>query len=545
MLAYLFALVAAAGSVWIHDLKPGVYNDGRGEEVEINYEVTLDASGFGTTPNVTGRFSEHRGDLVNVSAGPANEPSIDHYIGSLYVPGGTTIIWVWGPASLVPNRPVFETGSLVTQSGGYVTIPYPARWDTLRVTEGSVFVGVSLSFDIQYFPTDGDLTGLIFYGGSRVGEYGTQQIIFRKFDRDETTATDPYRVNPSFSLGDLTADQRFWYDRFRAAAVAAWADGSAAYRERAASGNSYELARWANLSASADLCALRATHDPAFLDSSFVLMRDMRADLQYFQIGTPVPHLGWPWLEADPTYHGTDMHHMDEALLHAWLAEATYALLVNGDLNPEWKEMGEFFRDYLKNEFEAKWIERTGDRYLAWETPEGFYKNLWHPYSALARLAHFFSKIYDDSDHFYVSHRDLVVNKLFTDARYSSEDGIYWPHRVGSYSSEGVQKLNYARYTWLNLTPLILDGVIDQYRGEQFATTFLCCLSTPGVGRVDCSVDDGGTGPESFISAAYFGHREALLEIARSAYEPTSVGMYVAGFSLFGATVDVQSKDER
>lgn len=177
------------------------------------------------------------------------------------------------------------------------------------------------------------------------------------------------RGDPSFDLASLPADVRCWYE-------ALWdvledPDRSQYLTRRAARADLYTYSREINNMFVALLAAFRVTGDLALLDEVDRLAQHMRAQLDDAWTGSARRdqgskdgYLNWVWdQDNSDTHKGRDLHEIDEMRTHAMVAQLAYAYAQNADLRSpngvDYAERADFWADYLKNHFEAKWRERN------------------------------------------------------------------------------------------------------------------------------------------------------------------------------------------
>jgi hypothetical protein len=267
------------------------------------------------------------------------------------------------------------------------------------------------------------------------------------------------RGDAAFSRSNLSTEQRLWFDRLWSAienpnrSIDSWA----------ASGNIYTYGRLVNLHVHHLLAAFRITGDLRLLDEIDRISRIMESKLaDAWRNGTTDGHRNWLRLRSgSDTYYGNDLHEMDEILTHAAVATMMYALHANRDLpSPSGINYGsraDFWYDYLKNDFEAKWRERKNK-------PTGFpflSKDLAHTTAQWARYHHYMGAVTNDPAYAREATRLATItldNFRLTPTPHG--DAYIWCHRAAS-DCMGAQPTTYARYTvnavmdmtWEGLTP--------------------------------------------------------------------------------------------
>jgi hypothetical protein len=210
---------------------------------------------------------------------------------------------------------------------------------------------------------------------------------------------------------------------------------------------------------------LRVTGDRQLLDEVDRLAELMRAQLKDSSILThggstyqADGYLNWQWLNpGDANYYGTDVHVMDEMLTHSLVASYAYAFHLNRDLDPRYAERAQFWTNYLKNHFEAKWRKRnnksTGFPFLE--------KNLAHPYMQFVRYHFYMAKL--TGDNAYENEALRMAGNIKNQIKEVSTPigtGAVWAHgmtTLGS-TSTGIQSTTYARYTVQGAADLAAEG---------------------------------------------------------------------------------------
>jgi len=216
--------------------------------------------------------------------------------------------------------------------------------------------------------------------GVRSGETTTSTLSeLAVFSAQPVASTDPYLSlvgDPDFDEGDLNGDMRRWYDRLRRAVDASLADQVALV----ARDDVYEVARSAYLFNHALLVGLRSTGDLRFLDAADDVAQAMRnvlrdewcgrvsnrvdVNVRYGTVREPDGFVNFRLRRDDGDIHYCrDTGDLNETLAHGHIALLMYAYHVNRD-NPspsgiDYGERADFWLDYLRNHFEAKWRERT------------------------------------------------------------------------------------------------------------------------------------------------------------------------------------------
>lgn len=179
------------------------------------------------------------------------------------------------------------------------------------------------------------------------------------------------RGDPSFDRGDLSGERRKWYDRLWAAAESP--DQFPDATRQAEKDDAYAYGRAVNEHDRALLYGLRATGDLRFLDAIDRLAEAMRDNLDdgwcggvsdpYDGMSGEDGYLNFRRTYEDGEHYCRDISNLEEPLVHAHIASIAYAYQVNRDLESpggvDYGERADFWLDYLRNHFEAKWRERN------------------------------------------------------------------------------------------------------------------------------------------------------------------------------------------
>jgi len=210
------------------------------------------------------------------------------------------------------------------------------------------------------------------------------------------------RGNEAFDPADLTADQRVWYERTLRGAAASEADAVAVAR----GDNSYNFGRGLYQRTHALLLALRVTGDLALLDAVDAMMQALRAQLydgwcdgvessvyvnaKYGTVTEPDGRLNFRFRASTGRDYCRDTGELDEALTHGHLAYAMYAFHVNRDLTSpsgvDYGERADFWFDYLRHHFEAKWRDRSN---VAWPAMDFLDLKFCHTHHVFLMYYHF------------------------------------------------------------------------------------------------------------------------------------------------------------
>ena len=149
---------------------------------------------------------------------------------------------------------------------------------------------------------------------------------------------------------------------------------------------------------------------------------------------------------------------MDEMLAHSLVASFAYAFYVNRDLDSRYAERAQFWTDYLKNQFEAKWRKRKG-------IPTGFpflTKELTHAYLQWIRYHYYMAKL--TGDQAYMDEAVRMAGNIKDQIQLVSTPigtADFWYHGmtlIGASSTYGPQPTHYARYTVQAAADLAAEG---------------------------------------------------------------------------------------
>ena len=269
------------------------------------------------------------------------------------------------------------------------------------------------------------------------------------------------RIDPTFNEERLSTEAHLWYRRF-------W-EGMRNPNQypnatvAAQSNNTYRYGRTMNTHMTTIMQMLRVTGDRQLLDEVDRLTQLMRAQLKDWSITTygsttykTDGYLNWQY-DYDAGYTGTDVHEMDEMLTHSLVASYAYAFHVNRDLDPRYAERAQFWTNYLKNHFEAKWRKRKN-------IPTGFpflEKKLAHPYMQFVRYHYYMAKLTGDKAYETEALRMTgnIKNQIKSRPTPIGTSSL-WDHAmtVLGAPSLGAQPTHYARYTVQAAADLAAEG---------------------------------------------------------------------------------------
>jgi hypothetical protein len=315
------------------------------------------------------------------------------------------------------------------------------------------------------------------------------------------------RIAPNFSRANLTTAELHWYDLI-------WAHSAgcaSTVLARSLYDDLYTYGRSIGDYNSFMLMGLRATGDRAFLDRVKVVTDSMRTKLSDADDacvgGATDGYLDWRWRAVGMGYscsntggwYGSDHHQLDDAMTHGNLALATYAFVVNADLDTAFASRATFWTDYLLHHWEAKWISRAGgDSVKAWmDNATGMYKHEAHVVANIMRAAYYLWKI--TGNPFYKERADALAALSAANcvANPSVPTAYSWHHQVDN--TDTWQAINYAEHTTGVFCDLHLDGYTP-YAGnveiKKFMSTYrdiVLGTSAPSYLLMDPNVYGGGT----------------------------------------------------
>ncbi|CAA9560130.1 MAG: hypothetical protein AVDCRST_MAG86-546 [uncultured Truepera sp.] len=240
--------------------------------------------------------------------------------------------------------------------------------------------------------------------------------------------TDPQEPSP------VGGDQAMWHQRLLATVEnPRYPSASLDPEKLAATGDLYRLGRDLNTNLTALMLAYRETGDRALvehLDNVMNIAKGKLADTN------GDGYKSWLYLTktdaSSEPFLGTDLHKMDEMLTHSLVAAAAYTLKQAG------YSSAAFWTDYLKNDFEAKWRQRSNK-------PSGYpflSHFLVHPTTNFIRYHLYMSKLTGDSSYYTEAKR--LAGQIRGTMRLSGQ-GYVWDHKV--LQTSGCQPMVYVRYT--------------------------------------------------------------------------------------------------
>lgn len=271
-------------------------------------------------------------------------------------------------------------------------------------------------------------------------------------------ATD-LRGDPNFSRSSLSSEARLWYDRYWAGLKAS--DQYPNVMQAAASGDLYQIGRYVNVHVTTMLTALRYTNDLALLDEVDRVMQVVRGTLRDTNGDG---YLNWRWLH-DPnngSWYGDDWHEMDESIAHGFVAAVAWAYQANRDLRSpggvDYAERADFWADYLKNDFEAKWRARSRVSASSMEFLNSYLLHTWVQYT---RYFWYMGKVTGDSA--YTAEAERRSARLKLNLKEVTVDGVRAYVYPWGMVSEGnaypdLMPIVYGQYVTQAAQDLALDG---------------------------------------------------------------------------------------
>jgi hypothetical protein len=215
------------------------------------------------------------------------------------------------------------------------------------------------------------------------------------------------------------------------------------------------------------LATFRMTGDLALLDHvdeiAAVMRTKLRDPWRDTLDGTTTRDGYLNWVQRyvkSSTFHGKDVHKLDDMKSHGLVAMIAYALHANRDLaSPGGRDYGasaDFWRHYLVDHFEAKWRERNGiDDFPFLHHSEA------HVYLTWARFHYYMWRLTGDAR--YGAEATRMADRVWDDFRpleTAAGTAYVWSRAV--ISDRGVndllQPVTYARYMFGDMMELHLEG---------------------------------------------------------------------------------------
>ena len=300
---------------------------------------------------------------------------------------------------------------------------------------------------------------------------------------------------PSFAASQLSSAERLWYDRTWYAVNAS----TGSIVSQIGNDNVYDYGRTVYQHNHSLLLALRATGDLRFLDAVDATAQAMRAQLddswcgdvdstvyvnaKYGTVSSPDGFRNFRMRRGSNIHTCRDTGTLNEALTHGHLALVMYAYHVNRN-NPspagvDYGERADFWLDYLRNDFEAKWRQRAGTVWPAMD----FMEIKWiHTYTVMNMYFYFVGQRLASDGHrdaqAYLDYSDLMSDAYFTQPYVpGSRGGGFMPTNTaygdavvysfgaplnGTLRSDSVHleaaPSTYTRYAMSAMTTLTLEG---------------------------------------------------------------------------------------
>jgi len=308
--------------------------------------------------------------------------------------------------------------------------------------------------------------------------------------------TDPMLAlggNVNFNPDDLDATQRQWYERLWEAVEASIStEVASAQRD-----DVYYAGRTIFLFNHALLLGLRTTGDLAFLDAVDEVAQAMRSQLsdswcggvenvvsvnvRYGTVTVPDGYLNFRLRRGNNVHTCRDTGDLNETLTHGHLALVMYAYHINRN-NPspngiDYAERADFWLDYLRNHFEAKWRQRSN---TTWPNMDFIDLKFCHTYNVMNLYFYFIGQRLASDNHpdaqAYLDYTDILSDAYFTQPYVPGERGggfmptntpygdavvySFGAPRNGAVNSTHLEACpsTYARYAVSAITTLNLEG---------------------------------------------------------------------------------------
>lgn len=284
------------------------------------------------------------------------------------------------------------------------------------------------------------------------------------------------RGDPSFDVASLTDQQLVWYERMWAATRNP--DNMVNPDSMAASDDTYAYARDLHSHLQTLLIVFRATGDLKLLDEVDRLTQIMASKLRDEWTGTldgtdgtRDGYRGWAFRYGSyPEFEGKDVHETNDVKTHAVIATVAYALEANRDLaSPTGREYGahaDFWKEYLVEDFEAKWRERK-------RKSSGFpvlMRPHTHTYMSGLKYHYYMYKLTGVQGYLDEAERNSRVlwDNEIKKTSVASGSGYVWPRSVLSEggSENYLHPTTYARYVYTDAIELYFEG-FDRWANEE------------------------------------------------------------------------------
>ncbi|MEX2541128.1 MAG: hypothetical protein WD314_04940 [Trueperaceae bacterium] len=326
--------------------------------------LALVLAGCGTRPLPIGIQPTHDGNfLLSVSPSDAEVVVVEEGFETTGVPPrGTAAADGSGELryDLKPGR-----YKVLVMKAGYYTVEKLVEITSDGAAEDDEAAGVSLDVVLEVDP-DADISD-----GSTGGSDGS--------GAGSNAVRNGFSLvgDPNFDVSSLSSAQRLWYERL-------WAGVRNPNQvpdidTLIASDDEYEYARLLNQYNHGLLGALRVTGDLRFLDEVDRVAQGMRDrlrdgwcggvassyDLYYgSRVYEKDGYLNFRRKITSPDHYCRDVSDLEETVMHGHLASVMYAYHVNRNVpspsGVDYGERADFWMNYLREHFEAKWRERSG-----------------------------------------------------------------------------------------------------------------------------------------------------------------------------------------
>lgn len=273
----------------------------------------------------------------------------------------------------------------------------------------------------------------------------------------------------SFEPAELDPEARCWYEELWS--VIQDPDSSSRITDLAASNNLYTYSRDLNTHVTALLSAFRVTGDLALLDEVDRLAQHMRAQLDdrwygaaALEPGSTDGYLNWVWRQSTSEAHrGRDLHEVDEMRTHAMVAMIAWAFAANRDLDGpngvDYSERADFWTDYLRNHFEAKWRERSG---TPWPRFPFLDKPHVHETIDFIRYHHYLHQLTDEEAYAAEAERlTTMILDNFAEVETDAGPALVTPRSIVEEggSQDYLMPSTYVRYVYASAVDLHFEGV--------------------------------------------------------------------------------------
>ncbi len=276
------------------------------------------------------------------------------------------------------------------------------------------------------------------------------------------------RGDPDFQMSSLPDEQLHYYRQL-------WESiedpHQRSYLARLAqSDDLYEYGRLVYTHAASLLLTFRQTGDLRLLDRIDEITEMMRAQLDdswrdVVRGDTEAGkdgYLNWVFRYDTGEHTGRDLHEIDEMRTHAFIAEVAWAFRLNEDLeSPNGVNYGEranFWTDYLRNHFEAKWRERND---VPWPNFPFIERPYVHPTIAITKYNYYLHRLTGENEYLFEAKRlsDLLFQQ-FQMLETEAGPAFVWQRNIPQLggTAEYLQPTSYVTYVIADLLSLHLEG---------------------------------------------------------------------------------------